>query len=188
MTQSCNKNLTELVLGLSKNILVEKPCKIVKIHSPYLVDVEIYENNVPDYLYNVPVKHLQTNSAFIYLGLKIGARGTVRFFDTDISQYYQNSDTEGKATRLHDINDNYFTTGFYPENEQYILPEGDICIGTGSGALIKINGNSISITGENILINAANLTLSGNTTIDDKVFLNHTHSNGNNGGATGGVI
>ena len=51
-----------------------------------------------------------------------------------------------------------------------------------SGATIK--GDA----GGNITILGGNITIQGNTKIDGKMFLAHTHSNGHNGGNTGGVV
>lgn len=58
---------------------------------------------------------------------------------------------------------------------------GEFTIKTAGG---YIKGDS----GGNITISGGNITLQGNTTISGKEFLSHTHTNGNNGGPTGGVI
>lgn len=47
---------------------------------------------------------------------------------------------------------------------------------------------NVTIEAENITIKGGNISLSGTTTIDGKNFLQHTHSNGNLGDPTGGVI
>ena len=59
--------------GFSAQTLVEKPCVITNVINQYTVDITYYNNNEPNILYTVPVKHLQTNSAYIFLGLKAGA-------------------------------------------------------------------------------------------------------------------
>ena len=175
-------NFDKMLDGLSNQIFVEKPCKIIKVRSPYLVDIEIFDNNSPKTLCNVPVKHLQTSKVYIFTALTIGDRGTVRFFDNDISSYLQNSEEISSEVRKHDINDGYFSVGFYPNEEKYPIDvTGDIVIGTVSGAYISISDDAINITG-------GNLTISSNTTIDGRIFLEHQHSNGNNGNPTGGVI
>ena len=79
-------------------------------------------------------------------------------------------------------NYNLFSAGFFPDAKQYELPEGDVVIGTNTGALISINGNNITISGGNININSDNVNICG------KNFLQHTHSNGNDGSPTGAVI
>jgi len=186
MSKNCNDSLNNIIEGISADTLVEKPCKIIKIHSQYCVDVEYFDNNISDVLYKVPVKHIQSGQAYVFLGLNVGDRGTVRFFDNDVSQYYYG--VSAKVKRKHNINDNIFSYGFYPAKEQYIFPQGDVVIGTRSGASINLTGNNISINGGDITITGASVTLGEKTTIDGKVFLEHTHSNGNNGSPTGAVI
>lgn len=196
MPRTANDSLIDILSGLSGSMLVEKPAKIVKVNSQYSVDIEYYDNNEVDYLYNVPVKHLQTKKAFVFLGLNTGDSGTVRFFDNDVTGYYSNSEYISDEERSHDINDNLFSLGFYPSNEQYIFPTGDIVIGTTAGATINLTSNNITINGGNITITGnGNVNISGSsinigsdTTIDGKKFLEHTHSNGNEGNPTGGVI
>ena len=112
----------------------------------------------------------------------------MRFFDTDVTNYIHGSSKTSEAVRKHDINDNAFSCGFYPSPEQYAFPQGDIIVGTTSGASVNISGNNITITGANVTINASEVTLGAQTTIDGKVFLEHTHSNGNEGNPTGAVI
>lgn len=188
MTRNCNDSFNDLITGLYSKTLVEKPCKIINIHSQYSVDIEYYDNNKSDYLYKVPVKHLQTSKAYVFLGLNIGDRGTVRFFDNDVTNYICGNGKTSEAVRQHDINDNAFTCGFYPSPEQYVFPQGEIVIGTTSGAIVNITGENITISGGNVTINATSITLGEKTTIDGKVFLEHAHSNGNEGSPTGGVI
>jgi len=173
--------LSDIFDGFSAQTLVEKPCIITNVVNQYTVDVTYYNNNEADILYNVPVKHLQTNSAFIFLGLKVGDCGTIRFFDNDVTPYYNGSDIESTEERTHNINDNVFSCGFYPSTKQYIFPQGDIVIGTTTGAVINLTADGITITGGMITIN-------GNVTIDGKNFLEHVHSNGNEGANTGGVV
>ena len=58
---------------------------------------------------------------------------------------------------------------------------GELVIST-YGGTIKMDSAG------NININGGNITISGNTTIDGKMFLTHQHSNGNEGSNTGGVV
>ena len=167
--------LDDIFNGFSASTLVEKPCVISKVIDNYTVDVTYYDNNEPNTLVNVPVKHLQTNSAYIFLKLNVGDCGTIRFFDNDVTAYYNGANGASSEERTHDINDNEFTYGFYPSAKHYVFPEGDIVIGTVDGGLITISGSNVTIIG-------------GNTVIDGVNFLNHTHSNGNQGNPTGGVI
>lgn len=181
-------SLDDILDGFSSSMLVEKPCRIIKVNSQYSVDVEFYENNRTDYLYNVPVKHMQTQKAYVFLGLNAGDYGTVRFFDNDVTDYYNGITPKIVDSRCHDINDNIFTAGFYPLKSQYVMTSGDIVIGTSSGAVINITGNDITISGGSINISASTVNLGSETVIDGQKFLEHKHSNGNNGCPTGAVI
>ncbi len=183
-----NDGLDDILNGFSASIFVEKPCRVTRVNSQYSVDIEYYDNGIADYLYNVPVKHLQTQSAYVFLGLKSGDCGTVRFFDNDTDDYMNSSSQKIQEIRTHDINDNLFSAGFYPLKSQYVFPSGDIVIGTCSGAVINITGESITISGGTINIEASTVNLGSETVIDGKKFLEHTHSNGNNGNPTGGVV
>ncbi len=189
MTNKFIGKMCNVVQGISQHILVEKPCKVIKVYpSQYYVDVEYYSKNRKDILLKVPVKHLQTQNAYVFLGVNVGDCGTVRFFDDDVSAYQENSDIESSEIRTHNINDSIFTLGFYPDNENYLFPEGQLVIGNKSGCTITLNGNSIVISGGNIVVNGSNLTVGSNTTIDGKNFLAHCHSGGHDGNPTGGVI
>jgi len=188
MTRQCSDSLNNILENLLTNFLVEKPCKVINVHSQYLVDIEYYTNNQSDILYKVPIKHIQTQNAYIYFGIKEGDRGTVRFFDDNISEYLKNSGIISTETEKHGINNNLFSPGFYPSKEQYLFPQGDIVIGTTKGSLIQITDEAININGGDITIEGGNITISGNTQIDGKAFLTHKHSNGNNGNPTGAVI
>ena len=181
MDRTINDSLTDFTKGFSNALLVEKPCTITKVNNQYSVDVEYYDNGKIDFLYNVPVKHVQSQKAYLFLGLSVGDAGTVRFFDCDVTDYVNPDSFTNLGNRSHDINDNLFSLGFYPDKSKYTFINGDIVIGTVSGAVINLTGNNITITGGNI-------TLGDNTTIDGKVFLQHQHSNGNEGSPTGGVI
>lgn len=169
--------LDDIFNGFSSQTLVEKPCIISKVIDNYTVDVTYYDNNKPYTLVNVPVKHLQTNSAFIFLKLKAGDCGTVRFFDNDVTAYYNGSDVESDEQRTHDLNDNEFTYGFYPSAKHYVFPDGDIVIGTQGEtvATIKMTGGTLVIEAVTATITASTVTLGAKTTIDGIPFLLHKH-------------
>ena len=173
MTRKSTDSIKEIIHGVSYNTFVEKPCKIINVHSNQnMVDVEYYDNYKTDVLYNVPVKHIQTKNAYIFLKLQAGDRGTVRFLDNDASYYNKGSEDNGNDSRTHNINDGIFTLGFYPTNEQIECTSGDIVIKSGNAAISLSDGN-ITISGGNIYIAGIN-------------FLDHTHTVQNN--ITGGVI
>ena len=144
--------LGDIFDGFSSETFVEKPCIITNVIDQYTVDITYYDNNEPNTLVQVPVKHLQTNSAFVFLGLKVGDCGTVRFFDNDVNAYYNGDIVASTEERTHDINDNCYTYGFYPSASQYIFPDGDIVIGTTAGATINITEKEIKINAETIVI------------------------------------
>lgn len=180
---------SRILKSVKKDLRVQFPAKVIKVNSQDSVNLEYYSNGVADILSNVPVKNLKSPTGFFILKLKVGDRGIVRFFDDDIDLYRTSGViAESSETKVHDINDNIFEAGFYPDNENYIYPEGDLIIGTKAGALISLTENSINISGGNININGSNVNIGNNTTIDGKKFLDHVHSNGNEGANTGGVV
>ena len=182
MQEKVIQSLNNLIFGIIDGIWVEKPCKIIKIYSQYLVDIEYFDEGKTDILFNVPVKNFQTQRAYFHLKINVGDRGTVRFLDENFLNYLKSSDKIlQNFSNSHSIQNGIFILGFYPENEEYEFEEGEISIGTKSGALITINNGAITIRGGNIILDAS-------TVIEGKSFLNHTHSNGNNGNPTGGVL
>lgn len=180
---------SRILKSLKKDLRVQFAAKIIKVNSQDSVNIEYYSNGVADILQNVPVRHLKSPTGFFILKLKVGDRGVVRFFDDDIDLYRTSGIiAESSEVKVHDINDNIFEIGFYPDNENYIYPDGDLVIGTKAGALISMTGNGINITGGNINITGSAVNIGNNTTIDGKKFLEHTHSNGNQGADTGPVV
>ena len=180
---------SRILKALKKDLRVQFAAKIVKVNSQDSVNIEYYSNGVADILQNVPVRHLKSPTGFFILKLKVGDRGVVRFFDDDIDLYRTSGViAESSEAKVHDINDNIFEIGFYPDNENYIYPDGDLVIGTKAGALISLTENAINISGGNININGSNVNIGNNTIIDGKKFLEHVHSNGNQGANTGGVV
>lgn len=182
--RSFEGTFSRILKSLKKDLRVQYPAKIIKINSQDNVNLEFYSNGVADTLSNVPVKHYKSPTGFFIIKLKVGDKGVVRFFDDDID-LYRNSGVIAKSdeVKVHDINDNLFEGGFYPDPENYQYPEGDVIMGTKAGALISMTEQGITISGGTIIIKA-----NGNVTIDGKNFLNHQHSNGNEGANTGGVV
>lgn len=181
--------LSRILHGSKNSINVQYAAKIIGVNNQDNVNIEYYRNGEADILYNVPVKHHKTSNAFFIIKLNVGDKGVVRFFDDDIDLYRQKgviaASTEQK---VHDLNDNLFEVGFYPDSENYIYPQGDLVIGTRAGALISMTENNIIIKGGMINIEGASVNLGPETTIDGKSFLKHKHSNGNQGQNTGGVV
>ncbi len=180
---------SRILKALKKDLRVQFAAKIIKVNNQDSVNIEYYSNGVADILQNVPVRHLKSPTGFFILKLKVGDRGVVRFFDDDIDLYRSSGViAESSEAKVHDINDNIFEIGFYPDNENYIYPDGDLVIGTKAGALISLTEKAINISGGDINITGSNVNIGNNTTIDGKKFLEHVHSNGNQGANTGGVV
>lgn len=181
--------LSRILKGTQRELRVQFPAKIIKVNSQDNVNIEYYSNGVADVLQNVPVRHLKSPTGFFILKLKVGDKGIVRFFDDDIDLYKLSGViAKSSEVKVHDINDNIFEIGFYPDNENYVYPEGDLVIGTTAGALISLTEKNINISGGNINITGSAVNIGNNTTIDGKKFLEHVHSNGNQGENTGGVV
>lgn len=187
--KSFESSLNRILKGNSNSINVQYAAKIISINSQDNVNIEYYRNGETDILYNVPVRHNKTSTAFFIIKLKPGDKGVVRFFDDDID-LYKNSGVLAKSdeVKVHDLNDNLFEFGFYPAPENYIYPDGDLVIGTRAGALISLSNNNINISGGSINISGSSVNLGSNVVIDGKNFLEHQHSNGNQGANTGAVV
>ena len=187
--RSFEGSFSRILKALKKDLRVQYPAKIIKVNSQDNVNLEYYSNGVADTLSNVPVKHLKSPTGFFIIKLKVGDKGVVRFFDDDIDLYRTSGViAESSEVKVHDINDNIFEGGFYPDSENYTYPEGDVVMGTNAGALISMTGKGINISGGAINISGSSVNISENVTIDGKSFLSHVHSNGNQGANTGGVV
>lgn len=57
-----------------------------------------------------------------------------------------------------------------------------------TGQQVFVESNSVNVKANSVDIKAGKVNIGGSTTIDNKVFLSHIHSNGNDGRPTGGVI
>lgn len=171
--------------GITDEIYVMNPCKVVGINGNY-VDVLLYINDEePDVvIYNVPIIRQETQSAYIFLGVKEGDRGTCRFFDRSTEGYLQSDFDYNSDDRQHDINDRAFELGFIPDKEAYVYPTNvDIEIGikdknvkmtfTESG--IAITGN-VNITG-NLSVSGSINGVVGDNTVNLATHI-HTDSQG----------
>lgn len=186
--KSFEGSLNRILNTAKKEIHVKYPAKIIKVNSQDSVNIEYYSNGVASILANVPVQHYKTQHAFFIINLKVGDRGVVSFFNNDVDLYRTAGViAESTENKTHDINDNLFQVGFYPDTENYIYPEGDLVIGTKSGALVSMTQTGINITGGNIAIKGSSVNIGDNVIIDGKNFLNHTHKD-SQGGTTSGVL
>lgn len=181
----------DVINALKESINCSLPCQVEAVSGNY-VDVRMIRNDdIEDIIIsNVPIKRDETARAYIFLGIKQGDRGTLTFYDKSIEDYMLGDEDYNYDTRTHSIQDRSFSLGFVPDPEAFVYPKNtDIEIGLKDGsAKITVSGGNITISGGNINITGSSVSLGSNTIIDGKVFLEHTHSNGNQGNPTGGVI
>lgn len=181
----------DVMNALKESINCSLPCQVEAVNGNY-VDVRMIRNDdIEDLIIsNVPIKREETARAYIFLGIKQGDRGTLTFYDKSIEDYILGDEDYNYDTRTHSIQDRCFSLGFVPDPEAFVYPENtDIEIGLKDGsAKITISDGHITISGGYIDIIGSKVSLGKNTTIDGKEFLKHRHSEGNQGGPTGGVI
>ena len=132
--------LSALLDTVTDNIYVNNPCQVVNVSSNgNFVDVKVFINDEDEdcVLYNVPVQRPETQMAYIFLGIKEGDRGTLKFFDRSTEGYRQGDYDYNSDERQHDINDSCFELGFFPDSQVFIYPDNvDIEIETGSATPI----------------------------------------------------
>lgn len=180
-----------LLNDLTDDLRVNAPCQVVGVDGNY-VDVTIFRNDPnPDMvLYHVPIQRPETQRAYIFLGIAVGDRGTLKFFDRSTEAYLQSDFNYNSDDRQHNINDRAFQLGFIPDAEAFVYPtNAEIEIGLKSQtAKITFNEGTISIVGDVNII--GNLTVSGSVTATGEVTGNgiplstHIHGNGNEGADT----
>lgn len=188
--ESISELFEKVLYKTTDDMYVQCPAKVEAVNGNY-VDVKLYVNDeYPDIvIYHVPIQRPETQRTYIFLGIKAGDRGVCRFFDRSVEGYLQSNFDYNSDDRQHNINDRCFELGFLPDKEAFVYPEADIEIGLKDGsAKINITDGNISIIGGNINITGSSVNLGSNTTIDGKVFLEHTHSNGHEGSPTGAVL
>lgn len=184
MIENISDKIHNLIEYIRNSINCQCPAQIKKVNDDESVDVLVFRNDEIEnqLIPHVKIKHLESARAFVHLGVAEGDYGVIKYFDTSIEDYLDGQLGYNYDTRCHDTNDACFELGFIPNPSSYIYPEGEITIGSKTGsALITVNGDNINITGGNV-------TISGNTTIDGKNFLQHQHGNGNQGQNTSGVV
>ena len=143
--ETATQALGGLLTRLTDEIYVHVPCQVTAVHGN-TVDAIAYINDDEDdfVLYNIPIKMPETQSAYIFLGIKKGDFGTLSFLDRDTSDYIEgfNTDYNGNDAQ-HDINSRYFELGFVPKPQAFVYPtDQEIEIGLKDGkAKISINAN-----------------------------------------------
>lgn len=203
--ETATQALGGLLSRLTDEIYVHVPCQVTAVHGN-TVDAIAYINDDEDdfVLYNIPIKMPESQSAYIFLGIKKGDFGTLSFLDRDTSDYIEgfNTDYNGNDAQ-HDINSRYFELGFVPKPQAFVYPTNqEIEIGLKNGkAKISINANgdiniisnSIAITTPTTIINSnvnitGNLDVTGTCTFESKPFMTHKHLSSTPNTPTGGVV
>lgn len=129
--------IAEVFRKIRDSVNCQLPCKITSVNSDGTVDVLVFRNdNVPDCVFpNVPVKHIETSRAYVFLGVKVGDRGVIRFFDRSVEEYKKGNENETGDPRLHSFSDGLFEIGFLPTTEAYSFPsDKTIEIGNKNGS------------------------------------------------------
>lgn len=175
--------LRSLLDATTDNLYIQNPCQVVAVNGNF-VDVKIFVNDEDEdcILYNVPIQRPETQRAYIYLGIKKGDRGTLRFFDRSTEGYMQGDYDYNSDERQHDINDRVFELGFIPDKEAFAyLTTSEIEIGLKNGnCKISINNDgslvinstvSTTVTVPTVTING-NVVVNGTITATDEITAN----------------
>ena len=173
-------DITQLASKFIENITDEMycvlPCQVEAISGNY-VDVKVFINEEePDQiLYNVPIQRPETQRAYIFLGIKKGDRGVLKFFDRSTEGYLQSDFDYNSDERQHDLNDRVFSLGFIPDSESYVYPtDKDIEIGLKDKAIkMSFTENGITIVGD-VTIDG-DLNVSGEVTGNSIPLSTHKH-------------
>lgn len=162
--KSPSELLSMVLANTTDDMFVLNPCEVVNVNGNY-VDVKIYINDeYPNMvLYNVPIQRQETQRAYIFLGIKEGDRGTLKFFDRSTEGYLQSDFDYNSDDRQHSINDRCFELGFIPDKEAYVYPNNvDIEIGLkGKSVKMSFTESGIAITGD--------VTIDGDLTVSGTV-------------------
>ena len=188
MKQDANVLFDKILKNTTDELYVMNPCKVVGVHGNY-VDVLLYINDeeLDFVIYNVPIIRQETQSAYIFLGIKEGDRGTCRFFDRSVEAYMQSDFDYNSDERQHDINDRCFELGFIPDKEAFVYPtNADIEIGLKSGTIkMSFTESGIAILGDVTI--TGNLTVSGEVTGNSIPLSTHKHTGVQTGSGTSGL-
>lgn len=162
--KSPNELLETILKNTTDDMFVSNPCEVVAVRGNY-VDVKLYINDeYPNMiLYHVPIQRQETQRAYIFLGIKEGDRGTLKFFDRSTEGYLQSDFDYNSDDRQHDINDRAFELGFIPDKEAYVYPTNvDIEIGLKDKSVkMSFTENGIAIVGD--------VTIDGDLSVSGKI-------------------
>lgn len=150
-----------IIKALKESINCSLPCQVRNVNGNY-VDVLVFRNDeIEDTICpNVPIKREETGRAYIFLGIKAGDYGTIRYYDKSIADYKRGETDYNGDDRCHNYNDGTFELGFIPDNEAFIYPtNADIEIGLKDGSA-KINLTNGTITTKGEFVHTGNFTAS----------------------------
>ena len=185
--KSNSELLNQLLSTTTDELYVQTPATVTNVSADgnYVNAILHINDDEPDIeVFNIRIQRPETQRAYIYLGVKNGDKGIVRFFDRSVEGYLQSNYDFNSDDRQHSINDRCFELGFLPDKEAFVYPTNtDIEIGLKSGNVkMTFTEDGISIIG-NVTING-NLTVSGEVTGNSIPLSTHKHGNGNNGADT----
>lgn len=161
-----NDILKDFFGKLKDSINCQLPCKITAVNSDGTVDVLVCRNdNIPDCVFpNVPIRHLESSRAYVFLGLAVGDRGVIRFFDRSVEEYKKGNEAETGDDRKHSFSDGLFELGFVPTSEAYTYPSNKtIEIGNKNGSFklsIDTDGTITLLTSKNLSVTCKNASIS----------------------------
>ena len=163
------KNNTDLAneffQSMTDEIYCNLPCQIEAVNGNY-VDVTVFINDEEpnQTLYNIPIQREETGRAYVFLGIKKGDFGTLKFFDRDTSDYIQSFNTQYNGNEeQHSINHRCFELGFVPDSKNYVYPnDKEIVIGLKNQkfTLSVDNDGKLNITSQNDV----DINITGNVT------------------------
>ena len=187
--EDVSTKLLRLLRTVSDNQYVQCPCRVTAVNGNYVDVVPIINDDMQNQeLYDVKIRHLESSTAYIFLGVHKGDKGILRFFDRSIDDYsISGSEGYNEDDRMHDVNDGLFELGFLPDNESYIYPNNvDIEIGLKNQSVkMSFTENGIAILGD--------VTITGSLTVSGEVIGNgiplstHKHTGVQTGSGTSGL-
>lgn len=130
INQSWGTKLYNLLNTISDNQYVQCPCRVTAVNGNYVDVLPIINDDMKNQeLYDVKIRHLESSTAYIYLGVHVGDKGVLRFFDRSIDDYSANgSEGYNQDDRFHNVNDGCFELGFIPDNEAYVYPNQTVAL------------------------------------------------------------
>ena len=134
---------------LRDSINCQLPCKITEVNADGTVDVLVFRNDgIENCVFpNVPVRHIETSRAYVFLGVKVGDRGIIRYFDRSVEAYKEGNEEDTSDIRQHSLSDGLFEVGFLPSTEAYAYPtDKTIEIGNKNGSFKLSIGEDGAIT------------------------------------------